>query len=953
VTTERSLAVVTSEQALLGVLAAALLLAVWATVAQARTQIATRRRLRGLPGPAPAPADAAREQTGTGVTSRLVVLFMLPVVVLCVLAGSAISTHRASAASAELVDRGAVELSHVVSLRDALQAQHRVAAFEVRVRDLNTTMAVVSEFFGIDLRAELQPAREQATRAIEELGARAPITDDTLTSLYADIDSHEVDADAAVVRLRDHLDVIDDALAVRFRELRAHVDDPALVATLESLETASGLMDAATKQGIELSEVWFPTPGATPQRNISLLTQFGADTASYRAAVDELRALGVDAVLDNLARIEADPDVAAFHDAVDAGLAGGSAAVAGVGSDAAEIDDELLPVIDDAFRGYFTRDDKLDGLLATANRAVRAEAQRAAAAGTAQLETWTLGTAVLAVVSLGIARWVAQSIAKPLRSMAGYAQAVNGGNLDARPSTDPEAGPRETRVAFAVFADLVENLKLLDAKANALAHCNFDDPVLRANLPGRLGRSLDSSVALLSGSIVERDQLQSHLAHEATHDALTGIHNRPAAISAIDAAMQRAARSGAATGVLFIDLNEFKSINDSHGHEVGDQVLREVAERARACLRGGDVIARLGGDEFVVIAEAVKGPADATDLARRLIETISQPIDVDGVRVSVGAAVGIALSLDGPEDPLRLLARADAAMYRAKHNGASAIEMFDDELQQQLVQREDIETALTAALADPTGGGLHLHYQPVLDSSSSQMVAAEALIRWDRPGHGMLSPDAFIPIAEATGLIIDVDRWVLAEATRQLREWSADPALAELAVAVNISGRHLLSRTLADSIRAALDSSGVDPHRLSIEITETVLLADLAAAATELHAVRSLGVRVAIDDFGTGYTSLAHLQHLPVDTIKIDRSFISQLNVRRGSSLVRMVTDLGHAIDINIVAEGVETDDELRALQDMGADHLQGYLLSRPLQPAVFETWAREQATGDAFARTG
>ncbi|MEY2456018.1 MAG: hypothetical protein QOK06_1112, partial [Acidimicrobiaceae bacterium] len=351
---------------------------------------------------------------------------------------------------------------------------------------------------------------------------------------------------------------------------------------------------------------------------------------------------------------------------------------------------------------------------------------------------------------------------------------------------------------------------------------------------------------------------------------------------------------------------------------------------------------RLGGDEFVVVAENIVGVAEATDLARRVLETIQFPIEIGALHISIGAAVGVALTLDGPEEPLRLLARADAAMYRAKYHKESSIEIFDADLQQQMVERFDIETALTAALKDPTGGGLQLHYQPVLDAATNGVVGVEALIRWERPGHGLLAPDSFIPIAEATTLIIDLDCWVLREATRQLVAWSAVDELAHVPVAVNISGRHLLSRRLPDHLRAVLAETGVDPRRLSIELTETVLLEDLAAAAAELDVVRSLGVKVAIDDFGTGYTSLAHLQQLPIDTIKIDRSFISQLNVRRGSSLVRMVTDLGHAIDINIVAEGVETDEEMKALRDMGADHLQGFLLSRPLTPEALSMWVRE-----------
>jgi EAL domain-containing protein (putative c-di-GMP-specific phosphodiesterase class I) len=232
-----------------------------------------------------------------------------------------------------------------------------------------------------------------------------------------------------------------------------------------------------------------------------------------------------------------------------------------------------------------------------------------------------------------------------------------------------------------------------------------------------------------------------------------------------------------------------------------------------------------------------------------------------------------------------------------------------------------------------------LHYQPVLDTNSGELVSLEALIRWERSGHGLQQPDSFIPIAEQTALIIDLDCWVLREATRQLAAWSALPNFCEVPVAVNISGRHLLSRQLPRHIREVLERTGIAPCRLTIEITETVLLGDLVSAGAELDAVRALGIKVAIDDFGTGYTSLAHLQQLPIDTLKIDRSFVSQIDVRRGNSLVRMVTDLGHAIDVKIIAEGVETDKELSALQAIGADFVQGHLLCRPLKPAALSAW--------------
>jgi predicted signal transduction protein with EAL and GGDEF domain len=366
---------------------------------------------------------------------------------------------------------------------------------------------------------------------------------------------------------------------------------------------------------------------------------------------------------------------------------------------------------------------------------------------------------------------------------------------------------------------------------------------------------------------------------------------------------------------------------------VGDEVLQQVAARIRDTMRAGDVVARYGGDEFIVIVQDVADATEVTELARRVVRAVNQPIEVAGESVLVGASVGIALSLDGPEDPIRLLARADSAMYRAKDNSGSSIEIFDAALQKDVEFRTDIEAALATALSNRGGGGLRLEYQPIYDARSLELAGLEALIRWDRPGHGLLAPDAFIPIAETSGLIIDLDCWVLEHATAQLVEWAEVTGLSHVPLAVNISGRHLLSGRLPAHLRAVLAETGLDPGRLTVEITETVLLKDLVVAGGELDAVRALGVKVAIDDFGTGYTSLAHLQRLPMDIIKIDRSFVSQLGEQRGRALVRMVTVFGHSMDIAVVAEGVETRAELAELQAMHADQLQGFLLSRPLMP--------------------
>lgn len=859
---------------------------------------------------------------------------MLPLAVMCVVAGSVVFSHRASAAHAAAVENRVADLRELVALRAALNDQQAAEEFEVRFAEVGVTRGEATGFIGFDWMDTVPAARLRASHAVAILGLRSPVSDATLRSVYAAIDDGTLSPKEAAQRLAELAGSAVRAVTRWMDEVAVVGSYTPLVAALNSLRATMTLADTRDPQVIDLSAIWFPAPGATPEATAAVVSRFNAESAGRATAVAELVRLNVPSVRLALDQIDADPNSQVFDAAVRSALLGEPLNAVG-----APVDTVRAAAAFNAYRGL---DILRDALVATSLTAVSDDARELHTSEQSGFVRWTLGSAAVTLATIGIALLLARSISRPLKDLAKYAHAVNDGQLDAEPPSSRRHGPSETRVVFRTFGDLVANLQLLDSKANALAHCDFDDPALQIPLPGRLGQSLESSVALLSGSIVERDQLQSHLAHQATHDSLTGILNRAAAISGIKAAMHRGARSGATTAVLYVDLNGFKSVNDHHGHEVGDEVLRQVGERMRLELRAGDFVARLGGDEFVVVVEGVDGVADATILAKRILDSVARPIEVNSAHITIGAAIGIALALDGPEEPLRLLARAEAAMYRAKRHENSPIEIFGADLQRQMLEREDIETALTVAL-HPENGELRLHYQPVLDAVSGALVGTEALIRWDRPGHGLLSPDAFIPIAEATPLIVEVDRWVLRAATRQLVAWSTVPELADVPVAVNISGRHLLSGQLPAHIRDALGETGIDPRRLSIEITETVLLDDLVAAALQLDAVRALGIKVAVDDFGTGYTSLAHLQLLPLDTIKIDRSFVSQLNARRGSSLVRMVTDLGHAIDLTIVAEGVETEEELHVLQEIGADQLQGYLLSRPLEPAALSEWAAER----------
>jgi len=882
--------------------------------------------------------------SASGVTSRLVALVMIPVTVMGGLSIAQVVSRGSMATAAVEVERGVAKLSALVELDGAVEAQQFLESFDVRFAELGTTPATASGLLGLDLGAEVGTARSQAADALAVLGPAAPIDAGELAALNAGIDSGKVSPAAAVTRLSALQADLGVAVVSGVDQLEADARitraDP-LLAALQSLQVVNGLVDVAAPEGLDLSAVWFPAVGESPQ---AALARLSADAANYASASTELRQSGVTGIVAGLSAIATDPLVRDFGAAVTTVLAGGpfvSKTAAGLPS----------PPATNAFEGYLDRAVLLNGLALRATAEVRIRALGLAASEHRAFLAWAALGALLALASVAVAVGFARSIARPLRDLAGYAHAVNEGRLDADPPRPRHRAPREIRVAVSTFTDLVANLALLDAKANALASCTFDDPVLSQPLPGRLGRSLENSVAVLSGSIVERDRLQIHLAHQATHDSLTGIANRAAAVAGIQDAMYRAARNGEAMALLFVDLNDFKSVNDRYGHEMGDEVLRQVSLRLTDCAGAGDLVARLGGDEFVVVSERITGVDRAMDLAHRVISGVTRPIDLGQVSVTVGAAVGVAMTLDGPEDPLRLLARADAAMYRAKHHDRSAIEMFDVVLQGQLVEREDVERALAQALAAPDGGGLLLHFQPIFTTATGAIAGVEALVRWNRPGRGFLPPDAFVPIAESTSLIIDLDRWVLAEVGRHLLAWSDDRDLAHVPVAVNISGRHLQSGELARHLATLLARTGIEPSRLEIEITETVLLDDLVVAAAELDAVRGLGVRVAIDDFGTGYTSLAPLQHLPIDSIKIDRSLVSQLNRRRGSSIVRMVIDLGHAIDLVVIAEGVETEAEQRALADMGADYVQGYLRCGPLSAVGLKTWVHDQALVGPSAR--
>ena len=436
-----------------------------------------------------------------------------------------------------------------------------------------------------------------------------------------------------------------------------------------------------------------------------------------------------------------------------------------------------------------------------------------------------------------------------------------------------------------------------------------------------------ASLALNDASAVEAMRKAfADAVHQAHHDVLTGLPNRALVLDRLDHALARRRRARHA-GVLFVDLDRFKVVNDTLGHSIGDEVLMRVGERLLASVRPGDTVGRLAGDEFVVVCEDVSID-EVLHIAGRVARAIEVPLPLYGRDTVITASIGVAHVESGAraEDVLR---DADVAMYRAKQRGRARIEVFDAAIRTRLLERLETEHALRRALHRDE---LRLHYQPIVRASDGELLAVEALVRWDHPQRGLLQPADFVPVAEETDLIIPMGRWVLAEACAQLGRWQADnPRLRDLQVGVNLSARQFTDPDIVAIVAEALARAAIEPTSLSLEITESVLMEEVEATAETLRALKGLGVGLSIDDFGTGYSSLSYLKRFPVDVLKIDRSFVDGLGVDpEDSAIVDAVVSLAHALGLEVVGEGVETLTQIGELRRLGCDAAQGYLIGRP-----------------------
>lgn len=456
-------------------------------------------------------------------------------------------------------------------------------------------------------------------------------------------------------------------------------------------------------------------------------------------------------------------------------------------------------------------------------------------------------------------------------------------------------------------------------------------------------------IVLTCRDITERKAFEDQLTHQAFYDALTGLPNRALFVDRLTHALSARRRRKKATGVIFIDLDNFKVINDSLGHGAGDEMLRTAARRMQVCLRGGDTLARLGGDEFTVLLPEILDIDEAQRVAQRISQEFQTSIRVQGHDVFVTASLGVAISSEAERAPGDLLQAADIAMYQAKASGKGQCAVFNRGMTDQALERLELEGELREAL---TQGHLRVHYQPIVQLETGQIREVEALVRWEHPTRGLIAPAKFIPLAEETGLILPLGLWVLEEACRQAQTWQMQYRLRKpLIVGVNLSARQFQHPGLVAEVAQALVKTGLPATSLKLEITESMMMVNAETAIETLYALKALGVRLAVDDFGTGYSSMAYLSSFPLDTLKIDRSFVQHLGRQtQSAAIVRAIITLAKALNLQVVSEGIETAEQRALLQTYRCDQGQGYLFSRPVPSAALDTLLTAQFSSAATA---
>ena len=535
---------------------------------------------------------------------------------------------------------------------------------------------------------------------------------------------------------------------------------------------------------------------------------------------------------------------------------------------------------------------------------------------------WLAIPAILAAARFGVIGAVTTSTSSAL--LTGPLSGVLPGNGHAAPALWPERTLFFLIVSVTV-AVLVQRLRAADARALQAVEEQRQQAVAASH---------------------ERGQLSEALERRISRDVLTGLANREAFLGRLQTELSE----GRAVGVLFVDLDDFKNVNDTLGHAVGDELITSVAGRLATSSRGHDLVARFGGDEFAILLCELE-PSHALRVSQRLLAELKTPFSLCGRTVTVRASGGLAVSEGHPigsieERALELLRQADLAMYASKADRGHSVTPYHDGMQTEMVERLSLESDMHHAIA---GHDFFLEYQPIVNLRTREVSAVEALMRWHHPTRGLVPPSSFVPVAEQTGMIVPLTLWAVRESFEQLRRWDEDDTTKGLAIAVNLSGRLVREPGIGSAIARELHHAMLDPHRVIFEITESLLMEDKSQAVQTLCQLRALGARLSVDDFGTGYSSLSRLNKLPIDEVKIDRSFVTQLEDGgdAGRTIVQASIAMAHGLGLRVVAEGIETERQLQALRVMGCDDGQGYLFGRPVGAERLTEFCREWSTDD------
>lgn len=850
-----------------------------------------------------------------GVGLLLICLALVPLTGAVWYSGSQLNEIQRSQTQIEAMDSNARELVNLTILRTRLLDERNWAAAANGIFELGLTPTIAEGFIGVNLETANQNAatgvdelivalgRDDLAVRVEEIRAR---NTESLGDIAARYQSAEAELAIEAEMKLDHM-------LLTAAELR---DGEEVIQALRVLEASADARQAAAGQLTQFYSVQFSSGPSLAE-----LTQLIAETDRYAQATGDIRRLSPDSSTTEL--LEATQSSAAYarlNDAVEKRITNGFQQVPGSSSlDLTQIG-ELVAQFSD---GVEMSDAHLDLVTVSGQELLDASARVQADANTTS-QRGILSIIIVAAASLAFALALSAVLGRPMRRLARAAEKLRDGQ--AVKHLKP-AGPSELRAATRAISEASGHLELVERQATALAEGDLTHPALGDTAPGALGESLQSAVQTLRSSLNDSQEFRERLEHEALHDGLTHLPNRRACLIELEASLRRCRNDSETMATMFVDLDGFKETNDIHGHLFGDQVLSVIASRLQQLAEEhGSVVGRFGGDEFLFCVSPAQNEQEVVAFAKVVRGAINQPISVGSNIISVDASIGVAfanasrhLSADD------LLWEADLAVYEAKSRGRGRVEVCDDALRARVQAEEAMAGRIRHAIERDE---FTLFFQPIVRAADGAVTNMEALVRWLPEDGNMIYPDDFIPIAEGSDLIVALDQWVIRRAMAHLADWIGDSPFADVTVSINVSGRHLAADSFLSNILDPIALEGVDPTRVVIEVTESALLEDRLDAARKLEELRSAGVVVAIDDFGTGYTSLGHLKDLPVDILKIDRSFTDPAS---GShSLVKLIVDTGHLLGAVITAEGVETQEQARWLADIGADELQGYLFVRP-----------------------